>query len=86
MIPVASVDEIKDVDWEHVESILTARSFGSLQTLAIACFDEGDDIDTATAKDHSADIPDLVKPRMPELSKRGILKILEQDMTDYYYR
>jgi hypothetical protein len=85
MIPVASVDEIKDVDWEHVDSILTGRSFGNLHTLAITCFDEGDDIDPTTPKDHSADIPDLVKPRMPELSKRGIFKIKEKDMSNYYY-
>jgi len=86
MIPVASVDEIKHVDWEQVDSILTGRRFGNLQTLAISCFDEGDDVDPATARDLSAGVPDLVRPRMPELSRRGILKIKEQDMSHYYYQ
>ena len=84
MIPVASVDELKDVEWEQMESILTARRFGNLKTLAIACFDEGDDEDPATARDHSADVPDLVGPRMPELSKRGMLTVKEQQMGDHY--
>ena len=85
MIPAASVDEIKDVDWEQVEGILTGRRFGNLQTLAISCFDEGDDIDPTTPRDLSAGVPDLVRPRMPELSKRGILKIKKKDMSRYYY-
>jgi len=86
MIPVASLDEIKDVDWEQMESILTERRFGKLKTLAVACFDEGDDMSDSTCLDHSAKTHELVKPRMPELSKRGILRILEQDMNNYYYR
>ena len=86
MIPVEFVDEIKDVDWEQMESILTERRFGKLKTLGVACFDEGDGVDVVTCKDHSGDIPELVKPRMPELSKPGILRILEQDMSNYYYR
>ena len=85
MIPVASVDEIKDVDWEQVESILTGRRFGNLQTLSISCFDEGDDLDPTTPRDLSAGVPDLVQPRMSELSKRGILQIKEQDMSHYYW-
>ena len=77
MIPVASVNELKDVEWERMEGILTARSYAKLQTLAVSCFDEGDDDDPESGKDYSADVPALVRPRMPELSKRGILRVKE---------
>ena len=68
-----------------MEGILTGQRFENLRTLVISCFDEGDDIDPMTPKDLSASVPDLVRPRMPELSKRGLLKIKEQDMSHYYY-
>jgi hypothetical protein len=77
MLPIASVEELKAVEWERVDDILTAPTYAKLQTLTISCFDEGDDEDPGSGKDHSADVHNLVRPRMPEISKRGILTVNE---------
>jgi hypothetical protein len=77
-IMVESLDELKDIEWERMDGVLSARIYAKLQTLTISYWDWDDQFPRSGFIVHRADVSNMVQLRMPEMSSWGILRVEEE--------